>query len=444
VTPETVLSFTPRSAAEAAEIFRACGAAAAAGRAVRAGVIESPFRPSEGFETPRAQSSIGEIGAAGAAAGADSRVDSATGASGAATTRVLVSHEAMREIHEMSRNDFLAVAGGGVRFGAFVEEARRAGLYFPHEPDVLTRHATIAELVMGAEIFGTDGHFGNLREYVLALEIVTPAGEIIRTGSRAVKDVAGYNIAGFLMGGGGLCGMISKATLRLLPPPGTRTQFLCMGSRMTLEKLAEEIHRKLAPAIIELFPYTESPDERSNLIGELQSAVPGRDEALLAEVAALAPAEASVERLEPTSLEAFKHFPMLAMKNMKKGQRLLHTALGAHLPAAHRHDIWARESFFPKRFHYYFAADSSAAPEVCAAAANGAVDSIEMRGERIYRRRFGRDEIAKLAGGRGGTGAAAREAAESTESGGAGAPSGARELTMRIQRVFDPHGIMLP
>lgn len=423
MTPETALFFAPRDAREATEIFRACGAAAAAGRAVRAGVVESPFRPAEGFEAPRALSSIGEIAAA-----TDAGV-AATGASGAAATRVLVSHEAMREIHEISRNDFLAVAGGGVRFGAFVEEARRAGLYFPHEPDVLTKHATIAQLVMGAEIFGTDGHFGNLREYVLSLEIVTPAGEIIRTGSRAVKDVAGYNVAGFLMGGGGLCGMIATATLRLLPPPGTRMQFLCTASRATLEKLAGEIHRKLAPAFLELFPYTESGDDRSNLIGELQSGAPGREEALLAEAAALAPPEAPVERLEPTSLEAFRHFPMLAMKNMKKGQRLLHTALGAHLPAAHRHDIWGRRSFFPSRFHYYFAADSSAAPEVCAASLGGAVDSIEMRGERIYRRRLGRDEIAKIAGGRGS---------------GAGEPSAAAKLTTRIQRVFDPHGIMLP
>jgi len=236
--------------------------------------------------------------------------------------------------------------------------------------------------------------------------------------------------------------MIATATLRLLPPPRTRMQFLCMAPRAALETLAGEINRKLAPAFLELFPYTESADERSNLIGELQSGAPGREEALLAELAAVAPAEAAPEKLEQTSLDAFRHFPMLAMKNMKKGQRLLHTALGTHLPEAHRHDIWGRRSFFPSRFHYYFAADSSAAPEVCAAGLGGAVDSIEMRGERIYRRRLGRDEIAKIAGSRGSgaNGAGARGAGER----GAEGPSAADELTMRIQRVFDPQGIMLP
>jgi FAD/FMN-containing dehydrogenase len=417
---EGTLSFSPRNAEEAAEIFRACGEAAAAGRKIRAGIVESPFRPAAGIELPLAPSSIREI----------------ESTSGAAETLALVGHGGMNEIHEISRNDFLAVAAGGVRFGTFADEVRKAGLYFPHEPDVLTRNATIAELIMGAESFGTDGHFGNLREYVLSLELVTPKGEIIRTGSRSVKDVTGYNIPGILMGSGGLCGMISKATLRLLPAPGTRLDFLCMGSRSTLERLAGEIHRRLAPAFLELFPYTGSAAARANLIGELHSAVRGREEALLGAVSALAPADAPAEILEPAALEAFRHFPMLAIANMEKGQRLLHTALGVELVSAHRHDLWSRMSFFPARFHYYFAADSSAAPELAAAGAAAGVESIEMRDGSVFRKRLTGDEIAGLAGGRG--------AAEASAAGGSSEPSAAGELARRIYRVFDPRGIMLP
>ena len=129
---ETALFFSPRSAQEAAEIFRACGAAAAAGRKIRTGVVESPFRPAAGIEPPPAPSSIREI----------------ESTAGAAQTLVLVSHAGMNEIHEISRSDFLAVAGGGVKFGTLADEVRKAGLYFPHEPDALTRHATIAELIM--------------------------------------------------------------------------------------------------------------------------------------------------------------------------------------------------------------------------------------------------------------------------------------------------------
>jgi hypothetical protein len=408
---EITFYFSPRSAEAAAEIFRACGAAAAAGRKIRAGVVESPFRPGEGVEPPPVPSTIQEM----------------ESAAGAAQTLALVSHGGMNEIHEISKSDFLAVAGGGVKFGAFADEVRKAGLYFPHEPDALTRNATIAEIVMGAEAFATDGHFGNLREYVLSLELATPKGEIIRTGSRSVKDVTGYNIPGFLMGSGGLCGMIANATLRLLPAPGTRLDFLCTGSRSTLERLAGEIHRKLAPAFLELFPYTESAAAKANLIGELQSAASGREGALLGAVSALAPAEAPAERLEPAALEAYRHFPMLAIESMRKEQRILHAALGVELVSAYRHDLWSRRSFFPARFHYYFSAESGAAAELCAAAAAGGVESIEMRGGSVFRRRLKRDEIAGLAGGRG--------VPESTEAG---------ELERGIYRVFDPRGIMLP
>jgi FAD/FMN-containing dehydrogenase len=411
VKPETALLFAPRDAREAAEIFRACSAAAAAGRKIRAGVVESPFRPAAGIEPLPAPSSVWDIGTA----------------SGASQTLALVGHEGMNEIHEISKSDFLAVVGGGVKLGAFVDEVRKAGLYFPHEPDVLTRNATIAELVMGAEAFGTDGRFGNLREYVLALELATPKGEIIRTGSRSVKDVTGYNVAGILMGSGGLCGMIAKATMRLLPAPGTRFDFLCTGSRSALETLAGEIHRRLAPAFLELFPYTESVAAKANLIGELQSAVPGREEALLGAVSALTPAEAPAERLDPAALDAYRHFPMLAIESMKKEQRLLHAALGFELASAYRHDLWSRRSFFPARFHYYFAADSGAAQELCAAAAGSVVESIELRGGSVFRRRLGRDEIAGLAGGRGIPESAA-----------------AAELDRRVYREFDPQGIMVP
>jgi FAD/FMN-containing dehydrogenase len=411
---EITFYFSPRSAQEAAEIFRACGAAAAAGRKIRAGVVESPFRPGEGVEPPPVPSTIQEM----------------ESAAGAAQTLALVSHGGMNEIHEISRSDFLAVVGGGVRFGTFADEVRKAGLYFPHEPDVFTRDATIAELIMGAETFDTDGRFGNLREYVLSLELATPKGEIIRTGSRSVKDVTGYNIAGVLMGSGGLCGMIAKATLRLLPAPGTRLQFLCRArSRGTLEKLAGEIHRKLAPAFLEISPYMDTADERSSLIGELQSAVPGREEALLGEVSALAPADLPVERLELASFEAFKHFPMFAIMRTKKGQRLMHAALGVELVSARRHDVWGRRSFFPARFHYYFSTDSGAAAELCAASAAEAgsiVESIEMRSGSLYRRRLGRDEIAALTGG--------RAIPESPA---------AAELDRRVYREFDPRGIMV-
>ncbi|MGD1048595.1 MAG: FAD-binding oxidoreductase [Candidatus Krumholzibacteriaceae bacterium] len=311
--PRRVLTFAPRNAEEAAGIFRAVSAAAKAGRKIRAGIVESPFGPSAGVDLPAAYSSMEEIGRTTAAE----------------ETLALLSHAAMDGIQEISTKDFLAVVGGGVRFGELVEAVRAAGLYLPHEPagaagaeardashaetrcaatPGAARDATIAGIIMAGTSFRTEGRYGRLREYLLSLELVTPGGEIIRTGSRSVKDVTGYDVTGFLMGQGGLCGMIVKATIRLLPAPGTRLSFVCEGARGALESLAGEIRRKLSPAFLEMVDGSGGVQAREDsaaarLIGEIQSAVRGREEALLGNLSALAPEGVRVAKLDPAALE---------------------------------------------------------------------------------------------------------------------------------------------
>ena len=292
--PQKILTFAPRNAGESAELFRACSAAAAAGRRIRAGVSESPFGPAKGVELPAAHSSIEDIAQA----------------SGAEETLVFLSHSSMNEIHEISRSDFLAVAGGGAAFGVFVDAVRKAGLYFPHEPDRATREMTIAGIIMGGAAFRTERRFGRLREYILSLELVTPGGEIIRTGSRSVKDVTGYDLAGFLMGGGGRCGMIVKATIRLLSAPGSRLGFLCEGARVALESLAGEIRKRLEPAFLESSPGDDGAPGTASLIGELQSAARGREQALLDSLSGLAPEGVRVSRLELAALAATGGTPL--------------------------------------------------------------------------------------------------------------------------------------
>jgi FAD/FMN-containing dehydrogenase len=275
--PQKTLTITPRSAAEAAEALRSYSAEAASGRSVRVAVLESPFRPEAGGVP------CDEL--------------------------VLASHAGMGGIHEVSKGDFLAVVGGGASFGALAEAAGAAGLSFPHEPGPETRGMTVAGIIMGGMTFRTETRYGRLREYILALELATPAGEIVRTGSRSVKDVTGYDIAGFLMGGGGRCGMIAKATMRLLSAPGSRLGFACDGSREALETLSERIRLRLAPAFVELAGAGQGPEgsietlePAARLIGELQSAVGGREEALLGSLSTLADDSVRISRLDLAAL----------------------------------------------------------------------------------------------------------------------------------------------
>jgi hypothetical protein len=116
----------------------------------------------------------------------------------------------------------------------------------------------------------------------------------------------------------------------------------------------------------------------------------------------------------------------------RNGQPFLHITLGAEIVAMDTDEFrsrmsfcWNRMSFFPARFHYYFSTYLGDMPEL-SVPAGSVVEWLAMPGGNM-RRRLGRDEIAKLAGG-----VAVPES------------PAAAELDRRVYRVFDPEGIMLP
>ena len=206
----------PATAEEAAGLFLEAKKAREADDSVRAGIVESPYRPA------RAQ-----------VAGA-----------------FLFSCERMNRIEEVSNSDMLAVVDGGVRYAEFERAVRDAGLYFPHVPKT---DVTIAEMIMDGMIFPTEGGFGGLRESILSVELVTPDAETVRFGSRAIKDVGGYEIIGFLLGQGGRCGMITSVTLRLLAEPSCRAYIAGRGGGRALKTLAHNLRKEFRPASIEIF-----------------------------------------------------------------------------------------------------------------------------------------------------------------------------------------------
>ena len=64
-----------------------------------------------------------------------------------------------------------------------------------------------------------------MRDFVLGLEVVLPSGEIARFGGKCIKDSSGYQMARFFVGSEGTLGVITEATLKMLPLPEKNSPF---------------------------------------------------------------------------------------------------------------------------------------------------------------------------------------------------------------------------
>jgi glycolate oxidase len=89
---------------------------------------------------------------------------------------------------------------------------------------------------------------------VLALEAVLPTGEIVQTGSKAVKNVVGYDLTQLLVGSEGTLAIITKITLRLVPKPPAYATLLAAFRDITSAVAAVNalIRRRAVPSAIEL------------------------------------------------------------------------------------------------------------------------------------------------------------------------------------------------
>jgi glycolate oxidase len=142
-----------------------------------------------------------------------------TGLSGGANAVdgcVVLSTERMREIVEIDEAERLAVVQPGVVNDDLRAAAAERGLWYPPDP------ASSPWSTIGGNVATNAGglccvKYGVTRDYVLALEVVTAAGEVVRVGRRTAKGVAGYDLAGLMVGSEGTLGVITEVTVRLRP-----------------------------------------------------------------------------------------------------------------------------------------------------------------------------------------------------------------------------------
>jgi glycolate oxidase len=133
---------------------------------------------------------------------------------------VVIGTNRMNRIKEVNADDLYVVTEPGVTTYTLQQAVEAEGLFYPPDP------ASYKESFIGGNIAENAGgirsaKYGVTKHYVLGLEVVMPTGEIIRTGGKTSKNVVGFDLTGLMCGSEGMLGIITEATLRLLPLPET-------------------------------------------------------------------------------------------------------------------------------------------------------------------------------------------------------------------------------
>ena len=165
---------------------------------------------------------------------------------------VVVLTNALNQILEINAADQYAVVQPGVVTAKLAAAVEAKGLFYPPDP------GSMAVSTLGGNVAENAGGLRGLKygvtlDYVMGLKFFAAAGDLVKTGSRTVKCVTGYNLTGLLVGSEGTLGVISEIILKLIPLPQDRRAMLATFDRVdqASETVAAIISHRIVPATLE-------------------------------------------------------------------------------------------------------------------------------------------------------------------------------------------------
>lgn len=166
---------------------------------------------------------------------------------------VVILTQALNRILEINREDLYAVVQPGVVTARFAEAVAAEDLFYPPDPGsqaVSTLGGNIAENAGGLRGL----KYGVTKDYLMGVEFFDAGGELIKSGSRTVKCVTGYNLCGLMAASEGTLGIISKAILKLVPPPRASRAMMAVfdDMRAAANAVAGIIAAHILPCTLEI------------------------------------------------------------------------------------------------------------------------------------------------------------------------------------------------
>ena len=129
---------------------------------------------------------------------------------------IVLNFRQMDQILAVHESDFQVTVQPGILYRDMNQTLARYGLFFAPDPGA---NASIGGMVANNAAGIRTVKYGATRDNVLALEVVLAGGEVIRTGSRSVKQSSGYDLTHLFIGSEGTLGIVTEATLKLAPLP---------------------------------------------------------------------------------------------------------------------------------------------------------------------------------------------------------------------------------